>query len=351
MIDDPNLHWRTYGALDFAALASHATHAGYHVAMATIPLDAWWVYPAAARLFREHPEHLSLAVHGNDHIKRELWRARSEPQALANLAQALQRVERLERRSGLAVSRVMVAPHEACSDQTLGLLMRLGYDAATLARPFPWIGIDDQQSRYARSPEDVMNGWFPADLRRDGFPILMRREFFELDEAVLRAYLDQPLIFFGHMGDLEALEPVAREINSLPAVRWCSLGEIAATNFATKRPGPRSLELRPFARRVRIDMPEDVEDIAVEWPRPGAGTVWVESSGGDRGGVAGGRATDPKLIRVPPGVSDLQLTLVPADAVAHTTVPLPPRALRPIARRFATEARDRALPLRSRLLR
>ena len=58
MLDDPNLHWPTYGFLDYAALVGSAKKHNYHVAIATIPLDGWFVHSAVGQLFRENTAHL-----------------------------------------------------------------------------------------------------------------------------------------------------------------------------------------------------------------------------------------------------------------------------------------------------
>ena len=51
-------------------------------------------------------------------------------------------------------------------------------------------------------------------------------------ELVLRAFLDQPLILYGHHEDvapgLDVLGEAAEDVNRLGETRWCSLGEIAA---------------------------------------------------------------------------------------------------------------------------
>ncbi len=123
IIDDPNLHWPSYGHVRFPELALDAAENGYHVAFGTIPLDAWLVHPGVARLFRENRHVLSLLVHGNDHLREELNRPRSDREALALLAQALQRVTALERRAGVGVSRVMVAPHGLCGEQMMRAML------------------------------------------------------------------------------------------------------------------------------------------------------------------------------------------------------------------------------------
>ena len=71
-LDDPNLHWPSYGHVRFRELAQDAKRRGYHVAMATVPLDAWMVHPGARDAFARHPDSLSLIIHGNNHVHRGL---------------------------------------------------------------------------------------------------------------------------------------------------------------------------------------------------------------------------------------------------------------------------------------
>lgn len=355
VIDDPNLHWCSYGNVDYRSLAVSARAHGYHVGMATIPLDGWFVYPPAARLFQTDAQQLSLCVHGNDHSGPELGSSVSEAGGMAMLAQALRRIERLESRSGSRVSRVMVPPHESCSAQMLGLLMRLGFDAVSMTRPHPWISLDDQLSPYASSPDDVAAGWFPAELREDGFPILIRRGFWEPDEAPLRAFLDLPLVFYGHAGDLadglESLESLAQRINSMPDVHWCSLGEIAATNYQSRRPGSAALEVRPFARRIRIDELDGVEDIAIASHRRHEPPLHLTRVGTDGPQPPLYAADGRRPVRLAHEVDHLEITLLPTDALDYKVIAPPPRRLKPITRRITTEARDRAVPYVSGLSR
>src|SRR5207253_606662 len=65
IIDDPNLHFPSYGYVHYRQLAEHARRYGYHVSVASIPLDFHYVHPVAAGIFRDHPSLLSLTVHGN----------------------------------------------------------------------------------------------------------------------------------------------------------------------------------------------------------------------------------------------------------------------------------------------
>ena len=79
LFDDPNLHWPSYGFVKLVELGAHAREHGYHVALATVPLDAWFAHPTALRALRESDGAISLLVHGNDHDGGELGRGLRSP--------------------------------------------------------------------------------------------------------------------------------------------------------------------------------------------------------------------------------------------------------------------------------
>jgi hypothetical protein len=72
MFDDPNLHWRKYGHIDFAEVVEHSKLNNYHVSFATIPLDCWFMHRPTVALFKKNSKRVSLLIHGNDHIRKEL---------------------------------------------------------------------------------------------------------------------------------------------------------------------------------------------------------------------------------------------------------------------------------------
>ena len=61
VFDDPNLHWWSYGYLDYRKLAAHAEAHDYRVTAATIPLDQWYIHRATARFLREGASRVSFA--------------------------------------------------------------------------------------------------------------------------------------------------------------------------------------------------------------------------------------------------------------------------------------------------
>ena len=264
VIDDPNLRRPRYGHLDYAELLRHARVHGYHLAVAMVPLDARFAHARAVRLFREGAAHLSLCVHGNDHDGAELGRPRSNAQATAVVAQALRRSASFERRTGIAVDRVMVPPHERLSEPVARALRACGFQAVTTTRPYPWVADTSDGSWLARPPAvGPLAAWGPVDVVAGGLPVLLRADFREhpREDLALRAFLGQPLILYGHhdllAGGPDALGEAAAEIDRLGDVEWSSLGDIARTYthlpvdprpLAAIPPPPR--RLAPLLRRL-----------------------------------------------------------------------------------------------------
>jgi hypothetical protein len=349
LLDDPNLHWPSYGFLRLPELVRHAGTHGYHLALAMIPLDAWFGHPRAVRLLRDHAAALSLVVHGNNHTEHELGRPTSEQDGVALAAQALRRVRAFERRRGVPVSRVMVPPHEACSEATVRGLLLSGFDAITMTRPYPWLSRGPDPWLARPSGASPLAGWERVDFVAGGLPVMLRHPIATRDrvELVLRAFLDQPLILYGHhedlAGGLDVLEEAAGEVNALTRARWCSLDEIARTSFETRREGAL-LRVRMLTRRARLEVPEGVEAIAVELPAA-HGAIQHERLLVDGASQGLGAAAEPLAVEAG---ATVELALRHAQAVDPVGVRAPRVGPLVLARRVVGESRDRALPLLGR---
>ncbi len=336
MFDDPNLHATRYGWLDYQCLARHAAQHNYHVSFATIPLDAWYVNRKSAALLQDQQSRLSLLIHGNNHTRNELAQQWSEGERLRQLAQSLKRIERLERRTGLKVSRVMAAPHGACSAEAFRDMARLGYEAACVSdgslvawNPVaPWV-----QTLGLRMGEVI-----------EGLPVMPR---FRLrrgcDAAILlSAYLGQPIIPVGHHQDvrsgLQLLAALADFINSLGPVSWSNIETIARSSYQCLRRGD-VLHVRIHSRRVSVEVPAGIRALVVEraWSDDGAEDLCVGPDG-------------QRPQRVPPGsefsverAGRLWISSPHAEPVAPASVPRPAWRLWPVLRRQISEGRDRLL--------
>ncbi len=331
LFDDPNLRWRSYGYIDYRRLVRHAEAHSYHVAMAMIPLDASRPHASATSLFRRHPERLSLVVHGNNHERLELMQPNDIDGALGLGAQALRRVARFEVATGVRVGPVMVPPHGLCSRTMAQALAALPFDALCAAHPFPW-------TEHPPAPE-LLAGWGPATFA-EGCAVIPRLPFGSGEtEIALRAYMDHPIVLYGHHEDvasgLDVLAEAASRVNRLGNVHWTSLEEIARGNAGIKR-DRNAVSLQAFSHTMRI--PEGAESLKVVAPDSDhALSGWS---------FAGEREIHPfdRPVDVAEGATQVRLRMrFERDPVE---VSAPPRRVWPRLRRIATESRDRLVAVR-----
>ena len=333
LFDDPNLHSGRYGFLDYRQLGAHAQDHGYHVAMAMVPLDAWFARRDAARLFRERSEYMSLVMHGNDHMPDELCCGPEELRP--RLAQALHRIERLEARVGVHVGRIMVPPHGRWSDDLLDGLAVLGYEG---------LCTDDPCARAA------LWSWWPAEPTDAGIARLERRHLDESAlerELVVSAYLDQPIILYGHHGDVrEGLDRLATwttVVKKLGNVRWMSPVEMARGNYTSHRDDITTVTL--YSSRVTIELSDPETTLQVRIPAA------FGRSEKDMLTVAGVRVPleqrGDELVSAPVVAhgTTVDVRLRRADSFDRRAIGMPTKRMRPLARRLLTESRDRLQPL------
>jgi hypothetical protein len=334
VFDDPNLRWRSYGHIDYRRLVADADVHGYHVAMAMIPLDASLPHRPTVSLFARRSDRLSLVFHGNDHVRNELLMPDDDGTALALAAQAVRRIRRFERRHGIAVDRVMMPPHGLCSEHTARALSAVGMDALCAIHPVPWTE--------ERPSDPPLVAWSPAEFV-GGCAVIPRDAIGStVADLALRAFLDHPLVVYGHhddvAGGLEPLAEAAARVNRLGDVTWMPVGEIARSNHVHRRIGER-IVVRPYSRRIAVDVPDGACALEVSAPAPvGALELHGWSVGGGEVVPFGGAAP------VAPGRHEVRLHGV-AD-VDPETVPPPAWRPWPALRRAGTELRDRAVALR-----
>jgi hypothetical protein len=141
-------------------------------------------------------------------------------------------------------------------------------------------------------------------------------------------------------GGLGILEEWARFVNRLGPVRWLSMDGIARTNVAWRRRGT-TLEVRPYGRRVAVQVPAGIEALLIE-AVPGRGSdgdpCWSWSAGGEERPVLPG---EPVELRC---AGELTLTCRHPRPLDPSLVPSMGGSMWPLTRRFLTEGRDRLLP-------
>jgi hypothetical protein len=263
MFDDPNLHWPTYGFIDFQEMAKHAGQHNYHSSFATIPLDGWYVNDQTADLFKNFHDRISFLMHGNDHITEELARNISTEERTRMLKQALSRIEKLEKRANVPISRIMAPPHGACSGETLSEMALLGYEGGCISR--------GSLEHYNKSASWVRTlGMSPTDTIC-GLPVIPRfRISSDCQNSILvAAFLRQPIIPVGHHQDvadnMELLAELSQFINSFGNVRWTNMTNISRANYATLIEGD-TLHLKMYSKVIDVLIPEGINHLVVRRP-------------------------------------------------------------------------------------
>ena len=248
IFDDPNLRWRSYGFIDYRKVSSGTpTRHGYHAAMAMIPLDWWRPHRATAALFRRRSgsSYRSSSTATTTSSVSCCGSRDGLARAMALSAQALRRISRFEARYDLRVDRIMTAAPR----NVLGVTWRARWvpsGSTPCARSIrcPWT---------ETPPADrLLAGWDPAEFAGPCAVIPRFPLSCSATEIALRAFLDQPLVLYGHHDDLaQGLDPLAEaaaRVNRLGDVEWTSVGSIALEQ-PRDPPGGRHRVGLPTVRR------------------------------------------------------------------------------------------------------
>jgi hypothetical protein len=331
VIDDPNLRRDRYGYVNYRELVAHADRHGYHIAMAMIPLDARRWSDSAVELFRARRDRVSLVMHGNDHFGPELANTDEFRSALAMSTQASRRIAWFESKTGLTVDRVMMPPHEAWSRASARAIGAVGYAALCAWQPSP--------TTENGAGRDVLAGWMPASFV-EGCAVVPRFPWRLTRTAIaLRAFLDQPLILYGHHNDLASgLDPLASAaalVNSVDDVQWSPIGDIVYGSHELQI-ADGAIAVRPWSRSLRVQLPEGCGELTVVeplGPRPHGLDGWTVSDEDQSLHAFGDH--------VPVSGPDVSIRLHSEWSTDARDVATRSRSVRAIVRRRFTEARDR----------
>jgi hypothetical protein len=340
VIDDPNLHHRSYGYIDFEKLANHASAHNYHATIATVPLDAWYFDRKVADLFQTRKKYISLMMHGVNHVADELARSYEEQDALSLLASGLRRIADLESRSGVAVARIMAAPHGAFAESMADLMLRLDYEAACVS-----IGSLLRWNSGKVWPTDL--GFSLAQsLGSLAFPVFHRTGISEIDIR-LSAFLGHPVIVATHHHDCVSnfarLESMAKMVNNIGSVRWMGIEDISRTNFVSKMQNGM-VQIWPYSRHFKIPLSTEFTSVQVcRSPYCEGFTIDLRSNHRD-----GTEATVPNVpARYRISNHTMEIFFPPTDRVDYNQVASKSVGMWPVVRRLLTEARDRTQPILS----
>lgn len=345
MFDDPNLHRPSWGFLDYRSLISHARQHHYHAALATVPLDTWYTHPPTARLFKEFPEYISLLAHGALHTHAELQRPLPSDRRYRDLVHAWRRLQQVESRHGITISRVMAPPHHACSPEACRCLLKAGFTAACVS----WKALLRWNGNHPWPPS---LGLSMTEWLEDGFPIIPRFNFADQSQVapLIAAFLRQPIILLGHHWDLnkgmDILATSASQVNRIGPVQWSDMDSILKSCLLTRQSGSHLL-VRLHSREVNLMIPPDIDCLQVERP-------WIQD---DQLSPLQLIASSPNLppLTTQAGSLSPPLPVAPNSKLVLRSPPQPSppppvggRAIVPHAtalmRRLMCETRDRSMP-------
>lgn len=343
VFDDPSLYWLSYGFLDYRQLAEHSRQHRYTASIATIPIDSWWVNNSVAEIFRSSTPRLSLVIHGNNHTSRELLHEDAGTAGFAAAAQALRRMERLERRHKIPVFKVMVAPHGAIDQDLFPHLLELGYEAALVTTHL----LVEHNAAMDWPPSFGMN---KSEVVSGGLPVIPRIKMTAhwKNDVLIAAFLRQPIVIAGHhqdaAGGLKLLADIAATVNALDGCTWSDMKGIVRSNYLQRTTGDR-LDLRMYARHITVPLPDGIRHVRVERP-------WIESGQTEDITVTAGADTlftgsaGPLTTPIEAGNARIiEIASEQPHPVDSSTVAPPRPNPWPIARKILMELRDRLAPM------
>jgi hypothetical protein len=252
-IDDPWLR-EPYGHLNYEALLHEMQQHNFHTTVSFIAWNFDRSEPAVVSLFREHPERLSVCIHGNNHDHQEFGAYERRPfdGQVEDIKQALARMERFTQLTRLPHDAVMVFPHQIAPEGTLALLKRYNFVATANSRNVPMGQTAPADREFALRAVTVSFANFPS-LRRYSVEAPIPASQLAID-----SFLGNPELFYAHEGffaaGIGAFNSVADTVNHLqPDTQWRSLGDIAVRLYLEKLRDDGGYDIRAYAPAVHLE--------------------------------------------------------------------------------------------------
>jgi hypothetical protein len=251
-----------YGHLDYAGLLKEMQRHDFHTTIAFIPWNFDRSEPNVVTLFRIHPNRFSICVHGNNHDHKEFTDYVLKPLAdqVANIKQALARMNQFTALTQIPYDPVMVFPHSIAPAQTLVELKKYNFWATVNSQDIPEGSVAPEDPLFALRPVTLAFGNF-ASMKRESVEVAVPQE-----AIVVNAFLDNPLMFFGHEGfftqGIDAFDHVADLVNKIqPDTKWTGLGPVVEHLYLTKLRDDSSLDILAFSPQMCLENPSSGEVI------------------------------------------------------------------------------------------
>jgi hypothetical protein len=233
IVDDPPLKPR-YGFLRYQEALRLMDEHNFATTVAFIPWNWRRTDARTVRLFHEHPNRLSLCIHGCDHTAKE-FAARSAAVLNKRINVANHRMRLFGRRTQLRHDDVMLFPQGAFSAGAARALKLNGFVAAANTEVVP-VHQDENKTTFG----DLLG---LAIMKYASFPMFTRRYLAHgVENFAFDGLLGKPCFIAAHhddfAGDARILLQVISKLNSLKwNIRWRSLGDAVAHSFSVRGRG------------------------------------------------------------------------------------------------------------------
>jgi len=342
IIDDPNIRFLSYGYIKYIDLVSNAKIFNFHISLATIPLDLWWISKKSLKFFNNNKDYISLSIHGNNHLKEELLVNKYDGYEDKTIYQALKRICKFQKKYSYKIDKILVPPHGMASKKMLNSSAKLGLFAITVSRPYPWTDkYNEKQYEYFNDSSSL--NFFPSDFV-EGFSIIPRKKMnYTNNEILLSFFLNKPIILYSHMSDFRNgysnLTEKAEYINSFEKVEWISLENISISNYAQKIEND-VLNVLLFSNKVNLTIPENIKQIKVKIFKffGNVEDIYLEINNSFYPMIKSNKSLESNIIDVN---SNDNIEIQIKFTKENIDIKNPKFSIKPIIRRILTETRDR----------
>jgi len=269
-IDDPWIR-EPYGSLSYTKLLEEMKKANFHLTIGFIPWNYDRSEPEAVSIFKDYPDKFSISIHGNNHDHYEFykyktnskdpWPAKPLPVQEANIKQAIARMEKFKKLTGLSYDRVMVFPHNIAPSKTLGMLKKYNFLATCNSTNIP---LESDE------PSDPLFKLRVISLDFENFTSIKRYPVNSLSQVdiAINLFLDNPVLLYGHVyayddmfsGGIDAFNKTAEMVNNLqPDIIWQNLGHISKHLYLQRRREDGNYEIRALCKSIIINNTHDLE--------------------------------------------------------------------------------------------
>ena len=204
-------------------------------------------------MFQEHPDRLSISMHGNNHVHQEFGPLDTHPlqKQKEDIRQGLARMERFNQLTNIPYDAIMVFPHSISPEATFAELKRYNFLATVNSLSVPSDAI---------VPSDPEFALRTANLNFKKF-LSLRRYSAETDipttQLAIDAFLGNPMLFYAHesffASGISAFNKTANTVNQLePSTNWRSLGDIAQHLYLEKRRDDGNFDIRTYSSAIHL---------------------------------------------------------------------------------------------------